>query len=93
MKIKKYIFIIVFPSLLLNCKSEKNFYIDIPQDHFFESGLPVTKVCELKENLVVTGEIKSFSFADNNTFVISVPEPAGVILYNNYRLYKVGLSY
>ncbi len=82
MKIKTYIFLIALSTILMSCKSEKNFYIDIPEDHFFESGLPVKKVCDLEENLEVIGEIKSVSFSNKNSFVVSVPEPAGVILYN-----------
>jgi hypothetical protein len=76
----KNLFLIIVSLLIYSCNTgsdEKSRVFDNIDTYIQMDGLS-----ELSENLTITGEIKSFCFVNDTSFVISVSDPAMVVLYN-----------
>jgi hypothetical protein len=48
----------------------------------FADGLPHEKVCELSNSPILLGELDSFHFADEESFIVSTVQPPVVVLFN-----------
>lgn len=78
----KYILIILL-SLTISCNNKSNNnLIDIPSEINLDSSLSLNKICDLSDSLKIYGVFNSFSFIDEDSFVVSSTNPAQVILYD-----------
>jgi hypothetical protein len=76
-------------TLCVSCSRKSDPNTDVGKD---THNLKYQKICSLKENLFLIGNIESFDIIDNEHFVVATSKPSNVIIFdkNGQQVKKIG---
>ncbi len=87
---KSNILVIILCALLISCtESVSNKLVQI-EDR--KNGVPSEKICELSNSPILLGEIRSFHFLNEESFVVSAVQPPMVLLFDTDGVQKRSLG-